>query len=158
MKGLTADVKRDMARVLTDGVGRGLNPRDIARNLTDQTGIEKRRANRIARTEVTTALRRAKWDEDQEANDLYGLKTLLVHISALSPTTRHTHAVRHAHLYTNEEVRDWYSKDANSINCKCTQQSVLVDEEGKPIYPDTITKLKQEYKTMQARGYAWAEK
>ncbi|UUQ71175.1 phage minor head protein [Enterobacter hormaechei subsp. xiangfangensis] len=117
MKGLTADVKRDMARVLTDGVGRGLNPLDIARNLTDQTGIEKRRANRIARTEVTTALRRAKWDEDQEANDLYGLKTLLVHISALSPTTRHTHAVRHAHLYTNEEVRDWYSKDGNSINC-----------------------------------------
>lgn len=53
MKGLTADVKRDMARVLTDGVGRGLNPLDIARNLTDQTGIEKRRLNRIARTEVT---------------------------------------------------------------------------------------------------------
>lgn len=65
MKGLTADVKRDMARVLTDGVGRGLNPLDISRNLTEQTGIEKRRANRIARTEVTTALRRAKWDEDQ---------------------------------------------------------------------------------------------
>ncbi|EKL0728836.1 phage head morphogenesis protein, partial [Enterobacter hormaechei] len=158
MKGLTADVKRDMARVLTDGVGRGLNPLDIARNLTDQTGIEKRRANRIARTEVTTALRRAKWDEDQEANDLYGLKTLLVHISALSLTTRHTHAVRHAHLYTNEEARDWYSKDGNSINCKCSQQSVLVDADGNPEYPDTITKLKQEYKSMQARGYAWAEK
>ena len=139
-------------------MGRGLNPLDIARNLTDQTGIEKRRANRIARTEVTTALRRAKWDEDQEANDLYGLKTLLVHISALSPTTRHTHAVRHAHLYTNEEVRDWYSKDGNSINCKCSQQSVLVDADGNPEYPDTITKLKQEYKSMQARGYAWAEK
>ncbi|ENG6540575.1 phage head morphogenesis protein, partial [Salmonella enterica subsp. enterica serovar Montevideo] len=153
-----ADVKRDMARVLTDGVGRGLNPLDIARNLTAQTGIEKRRANRIARTEVTTALRRAKWDEDQEANDLFGLKTLLVHISALSPTTRHTHAVRHAHLYTNEEVREWYAKDANSINCKCSQQSVLVDDDGRPQFPDTITKIKQEYKSMQARGYAWAEK
>jgi hypothetical protein len=57
-----------MARVLTDGVGRGLNPLDIARNLT--TRPVERRANRIARTEVTTALRRAKWDEDQEANDL----------------------------------------------------------------------------------------
>lgn len=158
MKGLSAEVKRDMARVLTDGIGRGLNPGEVSRNLTEQIGIEKRRANRIARTEITTALRRAKWEEDQEANDLYGLKTLLVHISALSPTTRHTHSIRHAHLYTNEEVRDWYAKDANSINCKCTQQSVLVDEEGKPIYPDTITKLKQEYKTMQARGYAWAEK
>ncbi|HDG8091862.1 TPA: phage head morphogenesis protein [Klebsiella oxytoca] len=158
MKGLSAEVKRDMARVLTEGIGRGLNPREVSRNLTEQIGIEKRRANRIARTEITTALRRAKWEEDQEAGELYGLKTKLLHISALSPTTRHTHAARHAHLYTNEEVRDWYAKDANSINCKCTQQSVLVDEEGKPIYPDTITKLKQEYKTMQARGYAWAEK
>ena len=158
MKGLSAEVKRDMARVLTDGIGRGLNPREVSRNLTEQTGIDKRRANRIARTEITTALRRAKWEEDQEASEFYGLKTKLLHISALSPTTRHTHAARHAHLYTNEEVRDWYAKDANSINCKCTQQSVLVDEEDKPIYPDTITKLKQEYKTMQARGYAWAEK
>lgn len=158
MKGLSAEVKRDMARVLTDGIGRGLNPREVSRNLTMQIGIEKRRANRIARTEITTALRRAKWEEDQEASEFYGLKTKLLHISALSPTTRHTHAARHAHLYTNEEVRDWYAKDANSINCKCTQQSVLVDEEGKPIYPDTITKLKQEYKTIQARGYAWAEK
>jgi hypothetical protein len=42
--------------------------------------------------------------------------------------------VRHAHLYTNEEVRDWYSKDGNSINCKCSQQSVLVDADGKPEY------------------------
>ena len=158
MKGLTAEVKRDMARVLTDGVGRGLNPREVARNLTEQVGIEKRRANRIARTEVTTALRRAKWDEDNEAQELYGLKTRLLHISALSPTTRQTHAARHAHLYTNEEVREWYAKGANSINCKCTQQSVLVDDKGDPVYPDTITKLKQEYKTMQARGYAWAEK
>lgn len=158
MKGLSAEVKRDMARVLTEGIGRGLNPREVSRNLTEQVGIEKRRANRIARTEITTALRRAKWEEDQEASEFYGLKTKLLHISALSPTTRHTHAARHAHLYTNEEVRDWYAKDANSINCKCTQQSVLVDEEGKPIYPDTITKLKQEYKTMQARVYAWAEK
>lgn len=158
MKGLSAEVKRDMARVLTDGIGRGLNPREVSRNLTEQIGIEKRRANRIARTEITTALRRAKWEEDQEASELYGIKTKLLHISALSPTTRNTHAARHAHLYTNEEVRDWYAKDANSINCKCTQQSVLVDEGGKPIYPDTITKLKQEYKTMQARGYAWAEK
>lgn len=74
VKGLTADVKRDMARVLTDGVGRGLNPLDIARNLTEQTGIEKRRANRIARTEVTTALRRAKWDEDQRRMNFTALK------------------------------------------------------------------------------------
>lgn len=158
MKGLSAEVKRDMARVLTDGVGRGLNPREVSRNLTKQIGIEKRRANRIARTEVTTALRRAKWEEDEEARQDYGLKTRLLHISALSPTTRRTHAARHAHLYTTDEVREWYARDANSINCKCSQQSVLVDDSGNPLFPDLIKKLKQEYKTMQARKYAWAEK
>ena len=36
--------------------------------------------------------------------------------------------------------------------------TVLVDADGNPEHPDTITKLKQEYKSMQARGYAWAEK
>ena len=158
MKGLSAEVKRDMARVLTDGIGRGLNPREVSKNLTDQLGIEKRRANRIARTEITTALRRAKWDEDDSAREDFGLKTRLLHISALSPTTRRTHAARHAHLYTNEEVREWYAQDANGINCKCSQQSVLVDDSGKPLFPDLITKLKQEYKTIQARKYAWAEK
>ncbi|EDW0102774.1 phage head morphogenesis protein [Salmonella enterica subsp. salamae serovar 6,7:z:1,5] len=158
MKGLSAEVKKDLARVLTDGIGRGLNPKDVARNINSQIGIEKGRANRIARTEITTALRRAKWDEDQDAQDSLGLKTKLLHISALSPTTRRTHADRHGNLYTQEEVRDWYSRDANAINCKCSQQSVLVDDDGNPLYPDQIKQLKQEYKTMQAKGYAWAEK
>jgi hypothetical protein len=49
------------------------------------------------------------------------------------------------------------AKDGNSINCKCSQQSVLVDDGRQPEYPDTITKLKQEYKSMQARGYAWSK-
>ncbi len=56
MKGLSGQVKADMARILAEGMGRGKNPREIARDLTAQTGIEARRGHRIARTEVTTAL------------------------------------------------------------------------------------------------------
>lgn len=145
MKGMSADVKRDMARVLTDGVGRGLNPLDIARNLTAQTGIEKRRANRIARTEVTTALRRARWDEAESSMDDLGLNIRLLHLSALSPTTRIKHALRHARTYTVQEVRDWYAVDANSINCKCSQVEVLVDADGKPLYPNIIEMAKKEF-------------
>lgn len=44
MKGLTADVKRDMARVLTDGVGRGLNPRTLL--ATSQIRLASRSAGR----------------------------------------------------------------------------------------------------------------
>lgn len=157
MKGLSGQVKADMARVLTDGVGRGLNPREISRNLTEQAGIEARRANKIARTEVTTALRRARWDETEDAQEQYGLQTKLMHMSALSPTTRATHAARHARLYTVEQVRDWYSRDANSINCRCSQVEVVVDDEGNPIVPGIVARAKQTKKRMEARGYSWAK-
>lgn len=147
MKGFTAEIKRDMARVLTDGVGRGLNPREVARNLRDQVGIESRRANTIARTEITTALRRARWDEAEEARDGLGLRIMLLHYSALSPTTRQTHAMRHAHLYTVEEVREWYATGANSINCKCTQVETLVDEKGNPLNAKAIDVARKEFQT-----------
>ncbi|MDW2743354.1 phage minor head protein [Atlantibacter subterraneus] len=117
MKNLSARIKSEMARVLTDGMGRGQNPRDIAKRLTEQTGIVISRAKRIARTEITTALRRARWDESDEAEAQYGIMTRQMHLSALSPTTRRKHALRHGHLYTTEEVRDWYSVDGNAINC-----------------------------------------
>lgn len=158
MKGLSGQVKADMGRILTDGIGRGSNPLDIARNLTEQTGIEEYRARRIARTEITTALRRARWDEAEEAQELYGLKTKEMHLSALSPTTRATHAARHAKLYTLDEVRDWWSRDANSIQCKCSTSSVMVDDDGKPIVPSIIDRAKKAKTNMEARGYAWAKK
>lgn len=117
MKGFNQAVKSDMARVLTDGIGRGLNPLEIARNLTQQIDIKRSRANTIARTEVTTALRRAAMDEADDAREELGIRTLEMHISALSATTRATHAARHGKLYTTDEEREWWSKDGNGINC-----------------------------------------
>lgn len=152
MKGLSGGIKADMARVLADGVGRGLGPRDIATNLRDQAGIETRRANRIARTEVSMALRRAKWDEEAEAKADFGLKTKLMHFSALSPTTRRSHAVRHGRLFTDEQVREWYSQDGNGINCKCSQTAVLVDDDGKPLNPAVVERARATYQKLKARG------
>jgi len=157
MKGLAADVKTDMARVLTDGVGRGLNPREIAQNLTDQAGIETRRAHKVARTEVTTALRRARWDETEDAQEEFGLQTRELHLSALSATTRKSHAARHGRLYTVDQVRDWWSKNGNSINCKCSTTSVMVDKDGNPIVAAIVDRARRTKKAMKARGYAWAK-
>jgi SPP1 gp7 family putative phage head morphogenesis protein len=157
MKGLAADVKTDMARVLTDGVGRGLHTREIAQNLTDQAGIETRRAHKVARTEVTTALRRARWDETEDAQEEFGLQTRELHLSALSATTRKSHAARHGRLYTVDQVRDWWSKDGNSINCKCSTTSVMVDKDGNPIVAAIVDRARRTKKAMKARGYAWAK-
>lgn len=158
MKGLSGQVKADMSRILSDGMGRGLNPRDIARNLTEQTGIEARRWHRIARTEVPMALRRARWDEQDQAKEDYGTQAKLMHISALSPTTRPSHALRHAKLFTSEETRDWYSRDANAINCKCSQVSVLVDEKGEPLVPAIVDRARKNYQVMKEKGNGlWAD-
>lgn len=142
MKGLSGQVKASMARILTEGIGRGQHPRDIASQLKKQSVVESRRAHRIARTEITTALRRARWDEADEAESLYGVKTKELHLSALSPTTRATHAARHGNLYTREEVRDWWSIDSNSINCKCSTTSIMVGDDGKPVVPSIIDRAK----------------
>lgn len=158
MKSLSGQVKGDMARILTDGVGRGLNPLEVARTMTDQLGVENFRARRIARTEINTALRRARWDESQEADELYGLNTRELHISALSPTTRRTHAARHGLLFDRDDVRDWYSRDANAIQCKCTQVSVMVDNNGDPLVPAIVERAKRTKQIMKERGEGpWTE-
>lgn len=146
MKGLSQESKADLARVLTEGIGRGLNPKTIATNITDRIPMSANRGVRIARTETTMALKRAKWDEAEEATEEYGLKSKEMHLSALSPTTRATHAARHAHLYTVEEVRDWWSQDANAINCKCSTTTVLVDSKGEPLVPGIVERAKSAIK------------
>nr|ELR5135848.1 minor capsid protein [Providencia rettgeri] len=157
MKGLSAQVKADMARILTDGIARGLNPREVARNLNEQSSIEIRRANRVARTEITTALRRARMDEADEASEILNLETRQVHISALSPTTRPNHASRHGKIFTTDEQRDWWAINGNSINCKCSTVTILTDKEGRPYNDTLLNKLKEEKEAMKERGYQWAE-
>lgn len=140
---LSADIKADLGRILADGLGSGKNPLEVARNMRGVIPIEEFRARRIARTEITTALRRARWDEHEEAREEYGLNSMLLFMSALSPTTRPSHAARHGKLYTPDEMREWYSQDANSINCKCSQTSVLVDREGNPLNPRILDRMKE---------------
>lgn len=157
MKAFTAQARADMSRVLTEGIGRGQNPKTIAQALSVQTNISTARAARIARTEVTTALRRARWDESEDAQQLYGMKTMQMHLSALSPTTRVSHARRHAKLFTVDEVREWYSQDANAINCRCAQVAVMVDKEGAPLVPAIQQKARDSFRNLSERDYPWAK-
>lgn len=157
MKGLAGNVKANMSRVLTDGIGRGLNPREIAKSLTEQAGIEKRRANLIARTEITTALRRARWDETEDAKEEFGFHSKEMHLSALLPSTRRSHSQRHARLFDLDEVREWWAKDANSINCRCATTTILTDKAGNPLISTAIDRAKAAKANMEKRGYAWSK-
>lgn len=138
MQNLSGRVKSTMAQVLTQGMASGLGPLRIAENLTRQAGIEERRAERIARTEINWAHNVARMDQAQEARTELGIKSLEMHVSALSSTTRKTHRDRHGTLHTVQEQRAWWARDANAINCKCSVVTVLVGGDGKPLTPGLV--------------------
>jgi len=144
MKGFEGDAGVELSRILRGAVQDGLNPLDITKQLVDRFDISKRRAQTIARTEITGALRRGRWDEAQDAQDRLGIKTKLIWVSALSPTTRLWHAQRHGNLYAIQEVREFYSVNGNSVNCKCSQSEILVDDNGEAVTPRVVLRLKKQ--------------
>lgn len=146
MQGFSQQMKSDLAQTLTRGMIAGQNPRVIAKDIQERTGVNRSRAERIARTEVTNSFRQARMDEAQDAQQSLGINTRLMHLSALSPSTRPEHRARHAHIYTIQEERDWWAITPNMINCKCSTVEILVDEKGNPLSPGIIERAKRKLK------------
>lgn len=143
MQGLTGVMKTDLSRTLAQGMSLGKNPRLIAKDIRARIGVSQSRADRIARTEVSAALKNARLDEDADARDRLGIQMKQMQLSALSPSTRPEHAARHSKLYTEQEVREWRARDANDINCKCGFVAVLVDDDGNPLTPAIVERAKK---------------
>jgi SPP1 gp7 family putative phage head morphogenesis protein len=145
MEAFEGDTANDLARVLRVGVENGLNPREVAEDVRQRFGVSQSRASRIARTEITQAYRRSRLDEDADANRRLGVRTKLLWYSALSPTSRQSHMAKHGTLLTNEEVREFYSQGGEQINCKCSQASVAVNEDGEPLNPKFVQEVRSAY-------------
>lgn len=141
MEGFASKNAADLARVLMTGMEQGRNPRDVAQDIKGQFDISKGRAERIARTEINGALRRGKLDEERDAQERLGINSGMLWQSALSPTTRETHAERHGQVYTIEEIEAFYSEDGNGINCKCSFSAVILDDDGNPISEKLIERM-----------------
>jgi SPP1 gp7 family putative phage head morphogenesis protein len=133
MEGFAGSTATRLGRTLMAAVEAGTNPRDVARSLSRDFAVSKSRARMIARTEITGALRRGRLDEARDAQERLGINTKELWFSALSDTTREDHAARHGNLYTADEVTEFYSENANGINCKCATSSVLVDDDGNAV-------------------------
>lgn len=142
LKGYATDVRTRMGQVLQDGLAVGRGARDIAKRLTEATGVSSRKAETIARAEVPGALRAGRLEEADQAGRDLGLQTREMHFSALSPTTRPSHRARHAHLYTTQQQREWWAIVPNMINCKCGSITVLVNAKGEPLTPGVIDRAR----------------
>ena len=142
MEGFAGDTGRDLARVLSRAVENGQNPMRLKNQIRERFSVSDSRAERIARTEITSAYRRGRLDEAEDARERLGIRTMMLHMSALAETTRPDHAARHGNLYTPQEARDWWAEDANQINCRCSVSELLVDEDGNPTTPALVDRVR----------------
>ncbi|MEF3090478.1 phage minor head protein [Raoultella scottii] len=134
----------DLANVIADSIGRGVNPRETAQVISKRLDVSMSRAKNMAQTEQVGALRQAQWNETDWAADRLGLKTGLLWLSALKPTTRWWHAAEHGKVKTTEWVREFYSRDGNKYHCYCGQIPVLLNDDGSIFNKGLAEKLAKE--------------
>lgn len=145
-KGISDAARGDLANVIADSIGRGVNPRETASIISKRLDVSMSKAKNIAQTEQVGALREANWNETDWAADRLGLNTGLLWLSALKPTTRYWHASRHGQIYTTEDVRAFYAENGNRYHCYCSQQPCLLNDDGS-LYNEGLTdKLAKERK------------
>lgn len=143
-KGISDTARADLANVIAESIGRGVNPRETASIVSKRLDVSMAKAKNIAQTEQVGALREAQWNETDWAADRLGLNTGLLHLSALKPTTRQTHAYWHGKVRTTEAVRAWYAVDGNKYHCYCGQIPVLLNDDGSIFNEGLADKLKKE--------------
>ena len=145
-KVISDTARGDLTNIITDAVARGVNPRETASVISKRLDVSMSKAKNIAQTEQVGALREAQWNETDWASERLGLNTGLLHLSALKPTTRTTHAFWHGKVRTVQEVRDWYALDGNKYHCYCGQIPVLLNDDGSIFNEGLAEKLAKERK------------
>lgn len=80
-------------------------------------------------------------DRDEEDCMRLGIEHRFVHISALSPATRTSHAERSGRLFTADEIRKWATEGSNSEDCRCSFFLILVDDSGQPFSSSLVGRL-----------------
>ncbi|WP_407284654.1 phage minor head protein [Raoultella ornithinolytica] len=143
-KVISDTARGDLTNIITDAVARGVNPRETASVISKRLDVSMSKAKTIAQTEQVGALRQAQWNETDWAAERLGLNTGLLHLSALKPTTRTTHAFWHGKVRTVQEVRDWYAVDGNKYHCYCSQIPVLLNDDGSIFNKGLAEKLAKE--------------
>ncbi|MET3051891.1 hypothetical protein ABXV19_08700 [Pseudomonas alkylphenolica] len=98
-------------------------------------------ANRPSGAEIH-AMRIRKLKQDMEDAKRLGISHCFLHMSALAQNTRRDHAARHGLLYSGEEMLEWWARDGNDLECRCTAIMILTDEQGNPRTPGIIAKVK----------------
>lgn len=133
IKGMSDQTTAQVMQQINAGIKAKQSPQVIAASISDRFDVARSKAKQIAETNINQAYTDSKMDANNIIAATTGLRSGVIHISALTPTTRDHHARRHGNAYTVEQQRQWWDEGANRINCKCDVISVLIDRNGKVI-------------------------
>jgi len=148
-KGISDSTRADLANVISDSIGRGVNPRETAGIISKRLDVSMAQAKNIAQTEQVGALRKAQRLEIDWTRERLGLNTAVLWMSALKPTTRSWHAARHGKTYTTEECEAFYAERGNRYHCYCANIPVLLDDDGQVVNKGLVESLDKERKEWQ---------
>lgn len=144
IKGLSEKTSTQVMQRINAGIQAGDTPTVIAADISKRFDVARSDAKRISETEINKAYNDAKLDAANLLAVQTGLRSAVIHISALTTTTRDTHADRHGNAYNVSDQLQWWNTGANRINCKCTTRSVLIDRNGKVVQSELQDELKAE--------------
>lgn len=146
-KGLSATTSGQVFDVINRGIDAGLGKAAIQREITKRFQVSKSSSKRIVDTEVNKAYNNARMGVIQ-TYIVNGVPLAVQHLSALLPTTRPHHAVRHGKAFTPEQQMRWWDTGQNRINCHCSVRTIELNKDG------TI-KNKTSQDQVIERGKAW---
>lgn len=129
---------------IRSGVQSGETPTVIAKSISERFDVSRSSAERISRTEINKTYNDAKLNVVDITAKRTGLRAGVIHISALTSTTRATHAARHGLAYTVADQLQWWNSGTNRINCLCSTESVLIDRSGKVVQSEFQADIKAE--------------
>ena len=141
---LSQQTASQVMQQLNAGINSGKTPTEISANIQERFNVSRSNADRIARTEVNKAYNDSKIEFTEIAAQETGLRAGVIHVSALVPTTRRTHAARHGNAYTTAQQQQWWDTSPNRINCLCSTISVLIDSQGKVVESQAQQEIKAE--------------
>lgn len=129
LKGLSSKTSGQVYDVIKRGMDAGLGKAAIQREITKRFQVSKSGAKRIVNTEINRAYNNARM-HTTKAHISAGALLAVQHISALLPTTRNHHAVRHGKAYTPEQQMIWWETGTNRIQCHCSIRTIAINKDG----------------------------
>lgn len=144
IKSLSNTTANQVIQNINSGIQAGKTPTEISALINERFNVSRSNAHRIVSTEVNRAYNDSRMDALNGAVEQSGLRAGVIHISALTNTTRAEHAARHGNAYTVEDQTEWWNTGANRINCKCTTQSILIDASGEVVEREERDQIREE--------------